>query len=76
VVEDLISSGVEDHGPTNVREHFPEKELTPGKNRLLFLCSKNYSADWNKVVIKMLWKQFVVIRVQPFSLSNLPTGKV
>jgi len=37
VVEDLISSGVEDHtfGPTNVREHFPEEELTVGRNRLL-----------------------------------------
>jgi len=37
VIEDLISSGIEDHtfGPTNVREHFPEEELTLGRNRLL-----------------------------------------
>ena len=36
MVEDLISFGIEDHvfGPTKVREHFPEEELTPGKNRL------------------------------------------
>jgi len=29
--------GIEDHtfGPTNVREHFPEKELALSKNRLL-----------------------------------------
>jgi len=35
VVENLISSGVEDHtfGPMNLREHFPEEELTLGKNR-------------------------------------------
>jgi len=33
VVEDLISFGIEDHtfGPTKVREHFPEEELTLGK---------------------------------------------
>jgi len=32
VVEDLISSTIEDHtfGPTNVRDHFPEEELTLG----------------------------------------------
>ena len=37
MVEDLISSGIEDHpfGPTNVREQFPEEELTLGRNRLL-----------------------------------------
>jgi len=37
VVKGLISSGIEDHtfGSTNVREHFPEEELTQGKNRLL-----------------------------------------
>ena len=35
--EDLISSGAEDHtfGPIKVKEHFPEEELTLGKNRLL-----------------------------------------
>jgi len=34
VVESLISSGVEDHtfGPINLREHFPEEELTLSKN--------------------------------------------
>jgi len=33
VVEDLISFGIEDHtsGPTKVREHFPEEELTQVK---------------------------------------------
>jgi len=37
VVENLISSGIENHtfGPINLREHFPEEELTLGKNRLL-----------------------------------------
>jgi len=37
VVENVISSGIEDHtfGPMNLREHFPEEELTLGKNRLL-----------------------------------------
>jgi len=36
-VEDLIQSGIEDHtfGPTYIRGHFPEKELTLGKNVLL-----------------------------------------
>jgi len=33
----LLQPGIEDHslGPTNVREHFTEEELTLGKNRLL-----------------------------------------
>jgi len=37
VVESLISSGIEDHifGPINLRENFPEEELTLGKNRFL-----------------------------------------
>ena len=37
MVEDLTSFGIEDHtlGPIKVREHFPEEELTLGKNRLL-----------------------------------------
>jgi len=37
VVENLISSGIEDRafGPVNLREHFPEEELTLGKNRFL-----------------------------------------
>jgi len=37
VVEHLIWFGIEDHtfGPTTVMEHFPEEELTLGKNRLL-----------------------------------------
>ena len=35
MVESLISSGIEDHtfGPMNLRKHFPEDELTLGKNR-------------------------------------------
>jgi len=41
VVENLISSGVEDHtfGPINLREHFLEEELTLGKNRFLEVAS-------------------------------------
>ena len=41
MVEDLISFGNEDHtfGPTKAREHFPEKESTLGKNRLLGVAS-------------------------------------
>ena len=37
MVESLISFGIEDHtfGPTNLREYFPEEELTLGKNRFL-----------------------------------------
>ena len=37
VVESLISSGIEGHtfGPINLREHFPEEELTLGRNRFL-----------------------------------------
>jgi len=37
MVESLISPGIEDHtfGPINLREHFPEEELTHGKNRFL-----------------------------------------
>ena len=37
MAESLISSGIEDHtfGPMNLKEHFPEEELTLGKNRLL-----------------------------------------
>jgi len=37
VVEDLIQYGIEDHtfGPTNVRTHFTEEELTLGKNIML-----------------------------------------
>jgi len=36
VAEDLIQSRIEDHtfGQRNVREHFPEEELTLGTNRL------------------------------------------
>ena len=43
MVEDLISSSFEDHtfGLTNVREHYPEEELTLGENRLLDLWSGN-----------------------------------
>jgi len=35
VAKDLIKSCLEDHifGPTNVSEHLPEEELTPGRNR-------------------------------------------
>jgi len=41
VAEDLIESGTEDltFGPTNVREHFLEEELTLGRNRLLEMDS-------------------------------------
>ena len=41
MVENLISSGVEDHtfGPMNLRERFPEDELTLGKNRFLEVAS-------------------------------------
>ena len=41
MVESLISSGIEDHnfGPINLREHFPEKELTLGNNRFLEVAS-------------------------------------
>jgi len=41
VVENLISSGIEDHtvGAINLREHFPEEELTLGKNRFLEVAS-------------------------------------
>ena len=37
MVESIISSRIEDHsfGPINLREHFPEEELTLGKNRFL-----------------------------------------
>ena len=41
MVESLISSGIEDHafGPINLREHFPEEELTLGENRFLEVAS-------------------------------------
>ena len=41
VVENLISSGIEDHAfrPIHLREHFPEEELTLGKNRFLEVAS-------------------------------------
>jgi len=41
VVENLTSSGIEDHpfGPLNLRERFPEEELTLGKNRFLEVAS-------------------------------------
>jgi len=41
VVENIISSGIEDHtfGPINLREHYPEEELTPGKNRFSEVAS-------------------------------------
>jgi len=41
VVEDLISSGIEDHtlGPTKMREHFSPEELTLCQNRLLEVAS-------------------------------------
>ena len=33
----LLQSGIEDHtfGPTSIKAHFPEEELTLGKNMLL-----------------------------------------
>jgi len=41
VVENLISSGIEDHtfGPIKLREHFPEEELTLSKKRFLEVAS-------------------------------------
>jgi len=41
VVENLVLSGVKDHtfGPINLREHFPEEELTLGKTRFLEVTS-------------------------------------
>ena len=44
VVENLISFGIEDHTfePMNLREHFPEEELTLGKNRFLEVAKKNH----------------------------------
>ena len=41
VVENLMSSGIEDHtfGPINLRECFPEEELTLSKNRFLEVAS-------------------------------------
>jgi len=41
VVENVISSGIEDHtfGPMNLRERFPEEELTLLKNRFLEVAS-------------------------------------
>ena len=41
VVENLISSGIEDHtsGPINLKKHFPEEELTLGKSRFLEVAS-------------------------------------
>ena len=41
VVENLISPGIEDQtfGPMNLREHFPEEELTLGQNRFLEVAS-------------------------------------
>jgi len=41
MVENLISSGIEDHtfGPINLREHFPEEELTLGENRFQEVAS-------------------------------------
>jgi len=46
MAEVLILSGTEDHtfGPTNVKENFPEEELTLGKNRLLEVDS----LEWNR----------------------------
>ena len=69
MVENLISSGIEDHtfGPMNLREHFPEEELTLGKNRFLEVASLVDWAEWNKIFIKLIWKQFVMIRVHEFA---------
>ena len=41
MVENFISSGIEDHtfGPMNLREHFPEEELNLGKIRFLEVAS-------------------------------------
>jgi len=41
VAGDLIQSGIEDNtfGPTNLREHFPEEELTLSRNKLFEMDS-------------------------------------
>ena len=41
MLKKLISSGIEDNtfGPMNLREHFPEEELTLSKNRFLEIAS-------------------------------------
>jgi len=41
VVENLISSGIEDHAfrPIHLREHFSEEELPLGENRFLEVAS-------------------------------------
>ena len=41
MVENLISSGIEDHtfGPMDLRERFPKEGLTLGKNRFLEVAS-------------------------------------
>jgi len=57
----VVKSSIEGHtfGLTNI-EHFPEDDLTLGKNRLLeadsFCGVKMTGCDWNKVVIKMVRK--------------------
>ena len=43
VEKDLMQSSTEDFGLQNVREYFPEDELTLGKNRLLEVDS---IVDW------------------------------
>jgi len=37
----LVLSGIENHifGPMNLREHFPDEDLTLGKNRFLEVAS-------------------------------------
>ena len=52
MVENLISSGIEDHtfGPINLREHFPEEELTLGKNRFLEVALKTCLKNLLKII--------------------------
>jgi len=49
VVENLLSSGIEDHtfGPINLREHFHEEELTLGKNRFLTTWKTGFQPPFN-----------------------------
>ena len=62
VVEDLIWFGIEDHtlGPIKAREHFPEEELTLGKNRLLEVASL---VEWE-------WIELIVMKYSTKSFGS------
>jgi len=64
-----MDSGIKDHAfwTKNIREHFLEDELALNKSKLLEMVSLvelEWTNDWNKIVIKMVWKQFVARGVQ------------